>query len=162
LSTLKRVVLVLFLGFVAIQFIRPSLNNRPAAAEIQVPDDVKQILKRSCYDCHSTESKLAWFDLPAPAYWFVAKDIREARKHINFSEIGKLPIAQQRAALYEGLFQVQNGVMPLPAYTRLHKGTAIGEEEITVLKKFLSESKDTIPPSATEIAVANSEFEKWT
>jgi hypothetical protein len=160
-SILKRTLGVLALGFVAIQFIRPSLNNRPATAEIQVPDDVKQILMRSCYDCHSNESKLAWFDLPSPINWLVIHDIREARTHINFSEIGKLPTSQQRAALYEGLFQVQQGAMPLPAYRRLHPGAAISEKQISVLKRFLAQPKEALPTNAIEATAADSEFQKW-
>jgi hypothetical protein len=31
---------------------------------LQVPPDVKHILKTSCYDCHSNETKLSWFDNP--------------------------------------------------------------------------------------------------
>src|SRR5882672_29749 len=160
-ALLKRILGVLALGFLAIQFVRPNLNNRPATAEIQVPDDVKQILKHACYDCHSNESKLAWFDLPAPINWLVVHDIREARKHINFSEIGKLPIGQQRAALYEGLFQIQQGAMPLPSYRRLHSGTAITDEQIAILKKFLAQPQETPPTNAVEIAAADSEFQRW-
>jgi hypothetical protein len=159
--TLKRVVGVLFLGFIAIQFIRPDLKNHPATAEAQFPDDVKQILKHSCYDCHSTEGKLAWFDLPVPAYWLVVHDIREARRHVNFSELGKLPIGQQKAALYEGLFQIRFGAMPLPAYRRLHHGTAITPEQIAVLKNYLADSKSIAPATATEIDAADAQYKNW-
>lgn len=159
--TLKRVALILLAAFLAIQFIRPSLENRPATAEIQAPDEVKQILKHSCYDCHSTESKLAWFDVPAPAYWLVIRDIREARKHINFSEIGNLPLGQQRAAVYEGLFQIEQGAMPLPAYRRLHSGVALTKDQINVLKQFLLHTNLTAPSSAAETAESDAEFSKW-
>src|SRR5262249_763833 len=146
---------------VALQFIRPDLQNRPPRAEIQVPDDVKRILKHSCYDCHSSESRLAWFDLPVPAYWLVVRDIREARKHINFSEIGALPLGQQRATLYEGLFQVQNGAMPLPIYRRLHFGTALTADQIAILKQYLAQPSAVSPSNPAEIEASQSEFDRW-
>src|SRR5882672_808020 len=99
LERLKWVVLILALGFLGIQFIRPTLPNKPVTAELQVPPDVKQILKTSCYNCHSNETRLSWFDEPTPAYWQVVRDVREGRKHLNFSEIGKLPPSQQRGIL---------------------------------------------------------------
>ena len=76
--------LILFLG---LQFVRPGLTNPPVTAELNAPPEVKAILKNSCYNCHSNETKLAWFDQVVPAYWLVASDVKEARKHLNFSEI---------------------------------------------------------------------------
>lgn len=85
---------ILCLGAIGIQFIRPALTNPPVTADLSVPTAVKQIFQTSCYNCHSNETRLSWFDEPAPAYWLVASDVQEARKHLNFSEIGKLPAVQ--------------------------------------------------------------------
>jgi Cytochrome P460/Haem-binding domain len=152
---------ILLVGLVALQFVRPSLQNHPTAAELQVPPEVKQILKTSCYDCHSNETKLAWFDWPVPAYWLVIKDVREGRKHLNFSEIGKLPAGQQRAAFYESLSQIELGAMPLGPYKRLHSGTAVTPEQILMLKKYLGPQTPTAPADGSAIAAANAEFENW-
>src|SRR6267143_2169254 len=94
------------IAFIAVQFVRPQLTNPPVTADLVVPPQVKQILRNSCYDCHSNETKLLWFDRVVPAYWIVAKDIKLGRKHLNFSELGRLPPAQQKAALYEGVAHV--------------------------------------------------------
>ena len=88
-------VVVLGVVFGCLQFIRPGLTNPPATAELEAPAEVKQMLRNSCYNCHSNETKLPWFDKIVPAYWLVASDIKEARKHLNFSEIGALPAAHQ-------------------------------------------------------------------
>jgi Haem-binding domain/Cytochrome P460 len=87
--------------FDAIQFTRPSLDNPPVTAEIQASPEIRHILRNACYNCHSNETKLLWFDL-------------------NFSEIGQLPPAAQRAALIEALNMIQLGAMPLPSYRRVH------------------------------------------
>ena len=56
-------------GFIAIQFVRPAITHPPVTAEIQAPEPVKQILRNSCYNCHSNETKLPWYDQIVPAYW---------------------------------------------------------------------------------------------
>ncbi|HEX4309205.1 MAG TPA: heme-binding domain-containing protein, partial [Acidobacteriaceae bacterium] len=87
------IVAVVALLFLAAQLYRPKIDHRPVTAEIEAPPEVKQILRSSCYNCHSNETRLSWFDEPAPAYWMVARDVRMARAKLNFSEIGKLPPA---------------------------------------------------------------------
>jgi hypothetical protein len=156
-----KVAVVLAIAFLAIQFIRPELPNPPVAADLQAPPAVKQILKNSCYNCHSNETTWSWFDQPAPACWIVAKDVKEARKHINFSEMGKLPMAQQRAALYEGVFQASHGAMPLPLYQWLHPGSAVKPEQLAVLRQYLQPPTPVGPATPAEIAAAEAQYDKW-
>src|SRR5207249_9363172 len=132
------IVVVLSVIFVCLQFVRPELTNPPVTAELQAPPEVKQVLKNSCYNCHSNETKLPWFDKVVPAYWVVTSDVTEARKHLNFSEIGKLPPAQQKGFLFEAVNMIQLGAMPLPAYLRVHPGAAVTRVVIDVLRYYLT------------------------
>jgi heme-binding protein/cytochrome P460 len=122
---------------VAVQFVRPRIGNPPVTAELQAPEAVKAILHKSCYNCHSNETQLKWFDQPVPAYWLVAYDVRRARRRVNFSEIGKLPAGAQRAALYEAVNMVRLGAMPLPQYRLAHPESAVTTEEMAVLEAYL-------------------------
>ena len=151
----------LALAFLAIQFIRPELSNPPVAADLQAPPQVKQILKNSCYNCHSNETKLSWFDKPSPAYWLVARDVNAARKHINFSEIGKLSAGQQRAALFEGVFQVSFGAMPLPRYRLLHPGSTVTPEQLDILKRYLQSTTPNEPATSAAINSAEVQYHEW-
>ena len=132
-------------GFVAIQFIRPAITHPPVTADIQAPEPVKQILRNSCYNCHSNETKLPWYDQIAPAYWLVADDVKDARAHLNFSEIGKLPPAAQKGMLYEAVNQIALGAMPLPRYVHVHPEAAITPAQLATLKNYLQ----PFPPPAT-------------
>ena len=100
-------------AFWGIQFIS-ALDESAVTADLQAPPDVQPIFRASCYHCHSNETALSWFDEPAPAYWIVARDVREGRKHLNLSELGKLPLAQQQSTLFEAVSQFESGAMPLP------------------------------------------------
>ncbi|HSE25635.1 MAG TPA: cytochrome P460 family protein [Pyrinomonadaceae bacterium] len=75
---------------IGLQFVRPVLQNSPVTGELQAPAALKQILRNSCYDCHSNETRLSWFDQIVPAYWLVVANIRKARGHLNFSELTKI------------------------------------------------------------------------
>jgi Haem-binding domain len=37
------------------QFIRPIISNPPVTLEVRVPDSVKAVLRKGCYDCHSND-----------------------------------------------------------------------------------------------------------
>jgi Haem-binding domain/Cytochrome P460 len=147
---------------VAIQAIRPAITHPPVTAEIEVPPAVKQILRNSCFDCHSNESKLAWFDQVVPAYWLVARDIKAARSHLNFSEIGKLAPAAQRATLYEAVNQIRLGAMPLPSYRRAHPQSAVTPEQLTVLEQYLAPFASSLTPTPKQLAETDEQFRQWT
>jgi hypothetical protein len=147
--------------FVALQFVRPELANPPVAADIDAPPEVQQILRTSCYNCHSNETRLPWFDRIVPAYWIAVRDVKAGRKRLNFSEIGKLPIAQQKAALYESVSQIELGAMPLPAYKRVHPESIISTEQLALLKKYLTPPSLILPSTLAEIAAADAQYDKW-
>ena len=121
------------------QAVRPSLGT-PAGPQqaMAVPPHVQEILQRRCYACHSDEPRLVWFDQIAPAYWLVAKDVKDARAHLNFSELGTKPAGVQRAELFEAVNQIQFGTMPLPRYLAAHRGAGVTAEELADLKAYLA------------------------
>jgi hypothetical protein len=167
LRALVWVGVILGVVFACLQFIRPELTNPPVMAELQAPAEVKQVLRNSCYNCHSNETKLPWFDKVVPAYWLVTSDVKEARKHVNFSEIGALPAAQQKGILFEAVNQIQLGAMPLPAYLHVHPGAEVTPEAIAVLRNYLttppdaSKAAEAAAKAVTDVSAADAEYGKW-
>jgi hypothetical protein len=139
--------------FLAIQFVRPAIPTPPVAAELDVPPEIGQVLRRDCYDCHSNETKVRWFDLVAPVYWKVAQDVAQGRRHLNFSVIGRLPRAQQRALLYEPVNQIKLGAMPPAAYTLVHRTARPTSGDLALLERYLApEAAGHEPSPPTRIA----------
>jgi hypothetical protein len=141
-STAKRRRLVWIAGTIAalcfgLQLFRPELKNPPVTADLQAPPAVKQILKNSCYSCHSNETQLPWFDKVVPAYWLATKDVKEARKHLNFSEIGRQPEIA-KAVVYEVVREVQLGDMPPSTYTLMHPRASVTPAQLAVLRAYLA------------------------
>ena len=148
------------LAFLLLQFARPGLTSRPTTAELEAPEPVRQILKNSCYACHSNERRLSWFDEVVPAYWLVAHDVKEARAHLNFSELAGTSSSQQRAALFQAVNFIRAGIMPLPSYQRLHPDAVVGPLQLAILEEYLL-PKEPVTQSATASEAADREYRKW-
>jgi hypothetical protein len=144
-----------------LQFARPEISTLPVVAEFDAPADVKRILRRSCYDCHSNETRLAWFDRIVPASWLVARDVRRAREHLNFSQLGTEPKSRQKAVLFEAVNQIQMGAMPLVTYARMHPESAISPVDLAVLRNYLLplDTKQPSAPSANH--KADDQYRNW-
>jgi Haem-binding domain/Cytochrome P460 len=143
------------------QFVRPGLVNPPVVAELNVPADVKQIFTTSCYNCHSNETRLSWFDEIVPAYWLVAKDVKNARRHLNFSEVQHVQGSAQQDLLFEIANQIQAGIMPPRSYVLLHPEAKITPEKLQLLKNFLDPYRARTASSVTQFSTATDEYERW-
>jgi hypothetical protein len=138
MKVVAKLAAVAFAVFILLQLVRPSIPTRPVTAEVQASPEVKRILAKDCYACHSDERKLSWFDQIVPAYWLVRYDILIARRHLNFSTLGSKPAAAQRATLFEAANMIQLGAMPLPQFVQLHPEAKANSEELAVLKNYLA------------------------
>jgi Haem-binding domain/Cytochrome P460 len=150
---MNRVAKALVVGivvFAALQLVRPGIPAKPATAELQAPPEIKRILEKSCYSCHSDERRLAWFDEIVPGYWLVRHDILTAREHLDFSTIGSKPAAAQKGALYEAVNMIQLGAMPLPQFLALHPDAKVTPEELATLKSYLApwSNRPALPSNA--------------
>jgi len=67
------------------QFVPMNRINPPARDREKLPADVRKILKKNCYDCHSLENHWPRSAYIAPLSWFVVHEIEKGRKALNFS-----------------------------------------------------------------------------
>jgi hypothetical protein len=106
-------ILLLFICGVVLQFIQPNFENPPVTGDLNVPTEVKAIIKRSYFACHSNETKLHLFDRVSLISWKVAQHIKDGRNSLNFSEWGKFTTAQKTDKLWEAVNFALAGAMPL-------------------------------------------------
>lgn len=123
--------------FAVIQLYHPEIRNTTGTAEIQAPSNVKSIFKRACYDCHSNETDLRWFDEIAPVYWQVAAHVSAGREGLNFSNWQKMPPGEQKAKLWEAVNQIQADAMPLKSYAFVHPSAKVSASDLAILKAYL-------------------------
>lgn len=121
---MKRLLLILLAVAAAVllllQLVPVARDNPPVEETIAAPPEVMTVLRRSCFDCHSHESRWPWYSYVAPVSWLVADDVEEGREHMNFSTWNRYS-ADDQADLFEEIGdEVGKGAMPLPLYLRAH------------------------------------------
>jgi len=123
---------------IVIQFVPVSRTNPPVTGEIPAPDEVKAVLKKSCYDCHSNESKWPWYSHVAPFSWLVVHDVNEAREKMNFSEWNKLSADRQARRLRGSMEEIDDKEMPLKIYLPMHPDARLSETDIATLRAWIT------------------------
>ena len=155
------ILIFLLAAFIALQFVGPKVTNPPVTADLVAPDDVKAVLATSCYNCHSNETHLWWYDRIAPASWLVARDVKRGRLHLNFSTFGQLSPTAQKAMLYESVNFIQLGAMPPKNYLFVHPDAKVTPEQLDTLKKYLHPTNDITPASTEATQAADQQFQQW-
>ncbi len=141
---MKRKVLVATgLIFIVIQFFRIDKNIPTSDSSLdfitvgQVPDDIQHILKNSCYDCHSNQTKYPWYAEIAPLSWWIGHHIEEGREHLNFSEWGNYSEKSKTHKLEECYEEIDEGEMPMTAYSLVHASARLQDPEKGELIRWL-------------------------
>ncbi len=82
---LKPALYVLLAIVVALQFYRPPNNastdvtGNEIAVKFVVQSEVDQILRRSCYDCHSNNTVYPWYAHVQPVGWWLNGHITDGK-----------------------------------------------------------------------------------
>jgi Haem-binding domain len=142
---MKKKILWIALGlFLAIQLIRPGMTNPPvtAAQDIQnvvnPPAEVMTMLRKTCYDCHSNETKWPWYSQIAPVSWWTANHVAEGREKLNFSTFGQLSVQDRSEALGEAAEAITEGEMPMSSYLWIHTEARLSPTEKQTLLTWLN------------------------
>ena len=121
---------------VLIQFVPVRRDNPPVTSDVQAPGDVKAILERCCYDCHSHRTHWPWYSRIAPVSWLVASDVRQGRASMDLSQWDDYP-ASARAYLKTDVHkQVSEGDMPPFVYLLAHRAARVKPADLNVLKQW--------------------------
>ena len=90
-----------------VQFVPVDRSNPPAGRRLNVDPELQAVFRRSCFDCHSNETRWPWYAHVAPISWLIARDVHKARRRLNFSHWSELdPGLQQHLAPHGACQQV--------------------------------------------------------
>ncbi|MGB5498486.1 MAG: heme-binding domain-containing protein [Maribacter sp.] len=126
MKIIKKMAKVLLLVLIAMQFYRPEKNttqgNHTAIfiTETNPPEDVKFILKNTCYDCHSNNTRYPWYNNIAPVSYWLADHIKQGKGELNFSAWEGYSSKKKSHKLEEVLEVIEESEMPLNEYTWTH------------------------------------------
>jgi hypothetical protein len=132
---LKRILILLLIAFIIIQFFRPEKNVSADASvnniskNFPVPADVAQILSNSCYDCHSDNTRYPWYFSIQPVAWWLTDHVQEGKKHLNFDEFASYPLRRQYNKFDQTIDMVKKDEMPLSSYLVIHGDAILSPEQ---------------------------------
>jgi hypothetical protein len=135
----KKIAIGFIVLLLVIQVFRIDKTNPPVDVKndfistTNAPLAVGQILKTSCYDCHSNETRYPWYTNVAPLSWWVKDHINEGREELNFSEWKNYNAKKADHKLEECIEQIEEGEMPMYSYTLLHSEAKLSEAQKKLL-----------------------------
>lgn len=110
----------------------PTPGNADALSAINRSylETVKPLFKRSCFDCHSTETNYPWYAKLPGAGWLIERDISEARSHLDMT--ADFPF-KSHSTPEKDLEAIRDSVteasMPPLRYRALHWDSALSDDE---------------------------------
>ena len=146
----KKVLIVLLVLFIIIQFFRPEKNvqttisSNDIVAHMAVPVNVQNILYKACYDCHSNNTTYPWYAEVQPAAWWLDDHIKEGKKELNFNEFASFRLRRQFHKLEEITEVVKSKEMPLESYTVIHSDADLTQEERETLVSWAGATMETM------------------
>ncbi|ACB74257.1 heme-binding domain-containing protein [Opitutus terrae] len=149
----RKILVVLALVLVGLQFVRPALtttNVAPDAIDVTAlhptSAEVKSILARACYDCHSDQTRYPWYAQVQPAGWWLASHVKDGRRHLNFSQFGTYSPDRAAHKIESLIEEVEEHEMPLRSYTWLHPDARLSDTEVKALVAWAKSIQSTLPP----------------
>jgi heme-binding protein len=139
---IKKILMVLLALLIIIQFFRPAKNISTTAApndialHFTVPDNVHDVLKKSCYDCHSNNTAYPWYNNIQPVAWWLQNHVSEGKHELNFNEFASYPAKKQYHKLKSIIDSQNDGWMPLDSYLWIHKDAILDKEQKESLIKW--------------------------
>ena len=147
---LKSIAWVALISLLVIQFI-PTERNQTDIVPVtdfmlvnNVPNNIKNKLQVSCYDCHSNNTKYPWYNKIQPVAWFLEEHIKDGKKELNFSEWESLSNRRKASKLRSIIKQIESGEMPLNSYTLIHKDAKFSKKETNEIINFITQLKDSL------------------
>lgn len=132
---LKKILLLLLIGLIIIQFIHPK-RNKSTAEQINyigkihpISQEVQSILEKACMDCHSNNTRYPWYSNLQPVDWWMTGHINDGKKELNFDEFTNKSLRFQYHKMDETIKQVKENEMPLNSYLWIHKDAKLTQDE---------------------------------
>ena len=146
----KKALLFLLIAFVGIQFMPTTRNQSNEVLEtdffktFDAPNNIQQLLKNSCYDCHSNSTNYPWYNNIQPVSWFLEHHIKEGKKELNFSEFGGYSKRRQESKLKSIVNQIKDDEMPLKSYVLIHQNAKLSKIQKETLLNWMTKLRDSL------------------
>jgi hypothetical protein len=111
-------------------------NKRNILDGSGIDPETLALVRRACLNCHSQETQWPWYSHVAPVSWLLARDVQQARAHMNLSEWQNYSIDDRLRLLSEIGSVVRNRKMPVQRYLLLHPEARLTDTERNQLYRW--------------------------
>ena len=119
-----------------IQLVPVTRDNPPVVGDLAAPPEVKALLKRVCYNCHSHETEWPFYSYIAPVSWLVAADVHEARTWVNFSKWSEQSEMARTFIRQNVWSMIEKDKMPPWNYRLMHPESHLTEAEKATIETW--------------------------
>jgi hypothetical protein len=143
----KGSIFIILLLLIAVQFVGVEKNQAVADGEHSLftsglmPEEVHNILKTSCYDCHSDYTTYPWYSRIQPVGFWLNNHVNEGKQHLNFSQFNTYTLKRKLHKLDEVIETIEENEMPLKSYTWIHGDAKLSYAQKEILKTWVKEVK---------------------
>ncbi|WOC51659.1 cytochrome c [Bergeyella porcorum] len=139
------VLLFALIQLIPIDRTNPPLEGKHNFVEVMnTPTEVRQLLKTSCYDCHSNETVYPSYAYVAPISWSVKHHINKGRRHLNFSEWGTYNRELKEGMLKNAIGDLEENRMPLAGYVAQHPEARLTKAQKKLLIDYFQKVLDSL------------------
>jgi hypothetical protein len=111
---------------------------------LTVPQNVQDVLKTSCYDCHSNDTRYPWYSFIQPGAWWMAHHIEVGKKNLNFSEFGIYSKRKQQNKLRSIVNRIEDKTMPIGAYIVMHDDAKLSKDKKALIVEWVNITRDSL------------------
>lgn len=106
---------------------------------------IKPIFRKSCFDCHSSQTTYPWYYKVPGVKQLIDSDIKEAKSHLDFSN--DYPFVSHDSPEND-LKSIEKSVskktMPPKKYLWMHNNAKLSQKEVEEIKKWVKESLEAL------------------
>ena len=104
----------------------------------KAPEEVAQLMKAACYDCHSNSTDYPWYSDVAPVSWWLKRHVRKGTSKLNYSQWNDYNEGTREHKMEESAAFVDKGWMPIGPYKLTHPEARLTDEQRRMLVDWLN------------------------
>ncbi len=131
--------MLIFIGIQLVPMNVPADLPVKEGDALEAPEELQAILKRSCFDCHSSHTTFPWYSNIAPVSWFTKHHVEEGREHLNFSTWNSYE-DKKKLKYLEKIPKAIESEMPMASYLIMHAEAKLSDADKKTISDWAAEA----------------------
>jgi hypothetical protein len=147
---LKKILYTIFILILLLQVYPYDLpevsfdKEKDFLANTEMPKEIENIFRNSCYDCHSNQTVYPWYSFVSPVKYLVGYDIEEGRKELNLSNWTDFSDIKKIRVLNEIVETIETDEMPYPVYLITHRDARLSNSQKENLFQWVEQYSENL------------------